>query len=148
MPYRRESFVAFPMPTTPPRPTLPTLFGIPNCDTVKRARAWLSAQGMEHRFHDFKKSGVPPERLDAWLAAAGWQRVVNRQGSTWRKLAPADQAAVVDAASARALLLAQPSIIKRPVVDWPDGSVTVGLDTLQAIATAAAAAGPPAPAGR
>jgi Spx/MgsR family transcriptional regulator len=130
------------MPTSAALPALPTLFGIPNCDTVKRARAWLTAQGVEHRFHDFKKAGVPPERLDAWLAAAGWQRLVNRQGSTWRKLAAADQAAVADSASARALLLAQPSIVKRPVVDWPDGSVTVGLDSLQAKVAAADAAMP------
>ncbi len=120
----------------PDIPPQPTLFGIPNCDTVKRARAWLTAQGLEHRFHDFKKAGVPHERLDAWLASAGWQVLVNRQGSTWRKLAPADQAAVTGDASARALLLAQPSIIKRPVVDWPDGSITVGLDSLQAKAAA------------
>lgn len=123
-----------PPPVLPP---LPTLFGIPNCDTVQRARAWLTAQGVEHRFHDLRKSGVPPERLDAWLASAGWQRLVNRQGSTWRKVPSADQAAVHDAASARALLLAQPNIIKRPVVDWPDGVVTVGLDSLQAKVAAA-----------
>jgi Spx/MgsR family transcriptional regulator len=132
--------------TSPPAlPPLPTLFGIPNCDTVKRARAWLTAQGVEHRFHDFKKAGVPADRLDAWLAGAGWQRLVNRQGSTWRKLAPAEQAAVADTASARALLLDHPSIVKRPVVDWPDGSVTVGLDSLQAKVAAADAATAVAP---
>jgi Spx/MgsR family transcriptional regulator len=109
-----------------------TLHGIPNCDTVKQSRAWLALQGLDHVFHDFKKAGVPPERLDAWLAAAGWQALVNRQGTTWRKLDAAAQAAVVDAASARSLLLAQPSLIKRPVVDWPDGSVSVGLAALQA----------------
>ena len=112
------------------------LYGIPNCDMVKRARAWLTAQGVDHAFHDFKKAGVPPERLDAWLATAGWQTLVNRQGSTWRKLNAAAQAAVVDAASARAQLLAQPSLIKRPLVEWPDGSVSVGFDALQAKAAA------------
>lgn len=105
-----------------------TLYGIPNCDTVKRARAWLAGRGAEARFHDFKKQGLPEARLDAWLAAAGWERVVNRQGTTWRKLDLAAREAVVDAASARALLLAQPSIVKRPVVEWPDGAVTVGFD--------------------
>ncbi len=104
------------------------LFGIPNCDTVKRARAWLAQQGVEVVFHDFKKAGVPPEGLDGWIAALGWQPLVNRQGSTWRKLDTAAQTAVVDAASARALMLAQPSVIKRPVVEWPDGAVTVGFD--------------------
>lgn len=104
-----------------------TLYGIPNCDTVKRARAWLAEHGVSHHFHDFKKAGVPPERLDAWLAAAGWERLLNRQGTTWRKLAPADQARVTGPDGARALMLAQPSVIKRPVVEWGKG-VSVGFD--------------------
>lgn len=105
-----------------------TLHGISNCDTVKRARAWLAARAAEVPFHDFKKSGVPAERLDRWLANVGWEKLLNRQGSTWRRLDEAARAAVTDAASARALMLAQPSVIKRPVVDWPDGSTTVGFD--------------------
>jgi Spx/MgsR family transcriptional regulator len=104
------------------------LYGIPNCDTVKRARAWLAGHGAQAQFHDFRKAGVPPEALDAWIAALGWQRLLNRQGSTWRKLDEPVKAAVVDAASARALMLAQPSVIKRPVVLWPDGAITVGFD--------------------
>ena len=104
------------------------LYGIPNCDTVKRARAWLAEQGIEHQFHDFKKAGVPPERLDAWIASAGWETVLNRKGTMWRKLSDAEREAVVDAASARVVMLAQPSVIKRPVVEWPDGRVTVGFD--------------------
>jgi Spx/MgsR family transcriptional regulator len=104
------------------------VYGIPNCDTVKKARAWLDGQGVAHAFHDFKKAGVPADRLAAWQQAAGWEKLVNRQGTTWRKLDPAAQAAVVDAASAAALLQAQPSVIKRPVVEWPDGAVTVGFD--------------------
>lgn len=103
------------------------LYGIPNCDSVKQGRAWLAARGDAHVFHDFKTLGVPPERLDAWLHALGWAPLLNRQGTTWRKLAPEVQAAVVDAASARALMLAQPSLIKRPVVEWADGRITVGL---------------------
>jgi len=109
-------------------PSTPVLYGIPNCDSVKRARAWLTAQGRAHEFHDFKKLGLPTQRLEAWLLAPGWTTLLNRQGSTWRKLDPAAQAQVVDAASAKALMLAQPSVIKRPVVDWPDGSTTVGFD--------------------
>lgn len=104
------------------------LYGIPNCDTVKRARAWLTAQGVVHGFHDFKKDGVPPQRLDAWLAAAGWEKLLNRQGTSWRKLDEALRAGVTDAAAARAVMLAQPSTIKRPVVEWPDGRITVGFD--------------------
>ncbi len=105
-----------------------TVYGIPHCDTVKRARAWLAARGVEAAFHDFKKAGVPPEALDAWLAALGWERLLNRQGTTWRKLDDATKAAVTDAASARALMLAQPSVIRRPVVRWGDGALTVGFD--------------------
>jgi Spx/MgsR family transcriptional regulator len=103
-----------------------TLYGIPNCDTVKKARAWLTEHAVPYQFHDFKKQGVPPAQLDAWLQAVGWETLVNRKGTMWRKLDAAVQAAVVDAASARALVLTQASIIKRPVVVWPDGSVTVG----------------------
>ena len=88
-----------------------TLYGIPNCDTVKKARAWLAERGVDHAFHDFKKQGVPPEHLARWLAAAGWDKVLNRQGTTWRKLDAAAQAAVHDAASAADLLLREPSAI-------------------------------------
>jgi Spx/MgsR family transcriptional regulator len=104
------------------------VYGIPNCDTVKRARAWLAERGIGHAFHDFKKGGVPPARLDAWVAALGWQPLVNRKGTMWRRLDPALQQAVVDAASACALMRAQPSVIKRPVVEWDDGAITVGFD--------------------
>ena len=104
------------------------LYGIPNCDTVKKARAWLAERGATVQFHDFKKQGVPQDALDQWLQSVGWQKLLNRQGTTWRKLDAAAQAAVTDAASARALMLAQPSVIKRPVVRWPGGAITVGFD--------------------
>jgi arsenate reductase len=104
------------------------LYGIANCDTVKKARAWLQANEREVRFHDFKKAGVPVDRLGAWVRAAGWERLVNRQGTTWRKLDDALRASVLDAASAERLMLAQPSVIKRPVVEWADGAITVGFD--------------------
>jgi arsenate reductase (glutaredoxin) len=104
-----------------------TLYGIPNCDTVKKARAWLTEHGVDHVFHDFKKQGVPEAALDHWLASAGWERVLNRKGTTWRQLDAAARDAVTDATSARALMLAQPSVIKRPVVQWAD-AVTVGFD--------------------
>lgn len=94
------------------------LYGIPNCDTVKKARVWLDTQAHAYTFHDFKKAGVPAAEVDKWIAAVGWEKLVNRKGTTWRKLDPAAQAAVVDAASAKALMLAEPSVIKRPVVDW------------------------------
>lgn len=102
-----------------------TLYGISNCDTVKKARAWLNAQGQAHVFHDFKKQGVPADRLDAWLHTLGWERLLNRQGTTWRKLDEATRSGVTDSASARALMLQQPSVIKRPVLEW-GSDTTVG----------------------
>ncbi|MDD2881707.1 MAG: ArsC family reductase [Rhodoferax sp.] len=105
-----------------------TVYGIPNCDTVKKAHSWLTTQGVAYIFHDFKKQGVPAALLPQWLAAVGWQTLVNRKGTTWRKLDEATRLAVVDDASATALMLANPSVIKRPVVVWGDGSISVGFD--------------------
>jgi Spx/MgsR family transcriptional regulator len=105
-----------------------TLYGIPNCDTVKRARAWLAGQGVAVRFHDFKREGVPAPRLDAWLDAAGWERLLNRKGTAWRALDEPTRGGVVDRSSARAVMLAHASTIKRPVVEWPGAAVSVGFD--------------------
>ena len=105
-----------------------TLYGIPTCDTVKKARAWLTANGAEHSFHDFKKQGVPKGELPFWIQAVGWETLLNRKGTTWRKLDDATRDAVVDAPSAQALMLTQASVIKRPVVQWADGTITVGFD--------------------
>ena len=105
-----------------------TLYGIPNCDTVKKARSWLQTNGIEAQFVDFKKGGVPPQRLDAWLAALGWEALLNRKGTTWRQLDESLRTSVVDAGSARRLMLAQASVIKRPVVEWDDARITVGFD--------------------
>ena len=105
-----------------------TLYGISNCDTVKRARAWLAEHGVTHAFHDFKKAGVPEPGLDSWLAAAGWERLLNRKGTAWRALPDALKDGVIDAASARAVMLQHASTIKRPVVDWGGGRITVGFD--------------------
>ncbi|PZP29670.1 MAG: ArsC family reductase [Roseateles depolymerans] len=108
-----------------------TVYGISNCDTVKRARAWLADAGLEVEFHDYKKQGVPAELLPAWLAAFGRDKLVNRAGTTWRKLDEATKAAVVDDASAIALMRAEPSVIKRPVVRWDDGRLTLGFSAEQ-----------------
>ena len=93
-----------------------TVYGIPNCDSVKKARVWLTDHGVDYVFHDFKKQGVPAEAIDTWLQAVDWEVLVNRKGTTWRKLDADTQARVVDAASARALMLEHTSVIKRPVV--------------------------------
>jgi Spx/MgsR family transcriptional regulator len=104
-----------------------TLYGIPNCDTVKKARAWLTQHGVAYRFHDFKKDGVSGAQLDRWIEELGWEKLVNRQGTTWRKLDPAVQSGVTDAKSARQVMLENVSVIKRPVVEWGARS-TVGFD--------------------
>ena len=104
----------------------PIVYGIPNCSSVKKAREWLTEQGQDYEFHDFKKQGVPAAPLAHWVQACGWEVLLNRKGTTWRQLDTATQAAVHDAASAQTLMLAQPSIIKRPVIAWPSGAITVG----------------------
>lgn len=104
------------------------LYGIPNCDSVRKARAWLAEHGLAHAFHDFKKAGVPEDRLQAWLAGVGLEVLLNRRGSAWRGLDEVVRARVVDAASAAAVMRQWPSVIKRPVVEWADGRITVGFD--------------------
>lgn len=91
------------------------LYGIPNCDTIKKARAWLTAQGLDYRFHDYKKEGVDRQLLAAWCDAAGWETLLNRRGTTWRRLAEADREGV-DRERALELMVANPSLIKRPVL--------------------------------
>ena len=97
-----------------------TLYGIPNCDTVKKARKWLDAQGIAYTFHDYKKTGADPAKLTAWVDAKGWETVLNRAGTTFRKLPDADREGL-DAGKAVALMAAHTSTIKRPVVEYPGG---------------------------
>lgn len=107
-----------------------TVYGIANCDTVKKARAWLAERGIDCVFHDHKKFGVPLAPLERWMHSVGWEMLINRKGTTWRKLDTDQQAAVHDAASARELMLAQPSVIRRPVLEHP-GGLLVGFDAEQ-----------------
>ena len=93
-----------------------TLYGIPNCDTVKKARNWLDARALTHTFHNFKKDGVTPGLIEAWLRDNDWEALINRKGTTWRTLDDARKAGVVDAPSAIALMCEAPSVIKRPVL--------------------------------
>jgi Spx/MgsR family transcriptional regulator len=92
------------------------VFGIPNCSSVKKARVWLDEHGVPYDFHDFKKQGLPESALDSWLQAVGHEVLLNRKGTTWRGLSATEQASVVDQASARAVLLKYPSLVKRPVL--------------------------------
>ena len=97
-----------------------TIYGIPNCDTVKKARAWLDAQGVAYAFHDYKKAGADPAQIARWIAHAGLGTVLNRAGTTFRKLDDA-QKADLDAARATALMTDHPSLIKRPIAEYPGG---------------------------
>lgn len=95
------------------------LYGIPNCDTVKKARAWLDAHGVAYDFQDYKKAGIDAEELRGWIDELGWETVLNRAGTTFRKL-PNGAKTSLDADKAVALMLEQPSMIKRPILDLGD----------------------------
>jgi len=100
------------------------LYGIRNCDTVKKARAWLDQRGVEYRFHDYKVAGIDKARLDRWCGEVGWEALLNRAGTTYRKLADSEKENLTQE-RAKALMLAQPSVIKRPVVEL-NGKLLVG----------------------
>ena len=107
------------------------LYGIPNCDSVKKARAWLTEHGLAHRFHDFKKDGLPTPQLRQWLSNLGWEVVINRKGTSWRGLDEASKASLQDATSAEALAVQNASLIKRPIVEWGPahgGGTSAGFD--------------------
>jgi Spx/MgsR family transcriptional regulator len=97
-----------------------TLYGIPNCDTVKKARTWLDKRGVVYAFHDYKKQGADPSRIAGWVGEVGWEKVLNRAGTTFRKLPDADRDGL-DAKKAVQVMAANPSAIKRPVVEYPGG---------------------------
>jgi len=100
------------------------MYGIKNCDTIKKARAWLEVRGVKYEFHDYKSAGIERDRLECWCKEVGWEALLNRAGATFRKLPDADKK-VSDARKAIALMLAQPSMIKRPVLDL-GGDLLVG----------------------
>ena len=104
-----------------------TLYGIPNCDTVKKARTWLEQAGLSYQFHDFKKAGLDKTTVSAWLKEVPWEILVNKKGTTWRGLPDATKALVIDATSATALMLENTSVIKRPVL-CTNNQVLVGFD--------------------
>ena len=103
------------------------IYGIPNCDTVRKALAWLNQHGIAYHFHNLKTEGISTQRLQAWVGQVGWEKLLNRKGTTWRRLPAHLQTAVSDAASAQALMQAQTSIIKRPVVEGAS-ELIVGFD--------------------
>ena len=105
------------------------LYGIKNCDTVKKARKWLDENGVDYQFHDFKKDGLDDPLLSRWEKALGWEALVNRRGTTWRKL-PEEVRDTISAQSAHSIMLENPSIIKRPVVERGD-EVRVGFNAAE-----------------
>jgi arsenate reductase len=106
-----------------------TLYGIKNCDTMKKARAWLEANGVAYAFHDYKAQGIDRKRLESWVRSLGWETLLNRAGTTFRKLPEADKTGL-DEGRALALMLEQPSMIKRPVLDL-GGRLVVGFKAEQ-----------------
>src|SRR5690606_37792189 len=105
----------------------PTIHGIKNCDTMKKTFAWFDGAGVAYDFHDYKKSGIDAATLTRWCERLGWEALINKRGATWRKLSP-EQQAIADTAAAIALMRAQPSLIRRPVVESPQGGLVVGFD--------------------
>jgi Spx/MgsR family transcriptional regulator len=101
------------------------IYGIKNCDTMKKARAWLDKHGIDYAFHDYKTAGIEREKLERWVAKAGWDVLLNRAGTTFRKLADKDKEDVTEK-KAIALMLKQPSMIKRPVIELGAGKLLVG----------------------
>jgi Spx/MgsR family transcriptional regulator len=106
-----------------------TMFGIPNCDTVKKARAWLNEQGVAYDFHDYKKAGADAGKLAAWIEKFGWEKVLNRAGTTFKKL-PEDMKADLDGVKAIAIMIENPSAIKRPIVEY-DGGALLGFNAAE-----------------
>lgn len=102
-----------------------TIYGIKNCDTMKKARAWLDSHGVDHAFHDYKTAGIERERLERWANKAGWEALLNKAGTTFKKLPDKDKEGLTEK-KAIALMLAQPSMIKRPVLDLGGGKLLVG----------------------
>lgn len=101
-----------------------TIYGIPNCTTMQKARAWLDARGIAYAFHDYKKAGAPLPLLEGWAERLGWEKLLNRSGLTWRRLPEAERAGL-DGSRALALMHAHPTLIRRPVLDR-DGALLAG----------------------
>jgi len=101
-----------------------TLYAIPNCDTVKKARVWLAEHGIDYQFHDYKKQGIDRKTIEQWLTQKPWEELLNRAGTTWKKLPDTDKP--TDAESAIALMLEKPSVIRRPLIEQNGQIVALG----------------------
>ncbi|WP_443937808.1 Spx/MgsR family RNA polymerase-binding regulatory protein [Pedobacter sp. MW01-1-1] len=115
-------------PNTEKLKNIMVVYGIPNCNTVKKAIDWLKENNLEFEFHDFKKKGISPEKLNQWCATFGWEVVLNRKGLTWKKLSKEQQAEIKSQEDAVAYLLQNTSAIKRPVIEKDNDAVFIGFD--------------------
>ena len=106
-----------------------TLYGIPNCNTVKKAIDWLKKNGIAHQFYDYKKKGITETKLQEWVAQIGWERLVNKRGTTWKGLDETLQFTITDNQAAIGLMLEKTSVIKRPIIENGNKFVAVGFDT-------------------
>jgi len=105
-----------------------TIYGIPNCNTIKKTRSWFEQHHIPYSFHDYRKDGITREKLRAWCREVNWEKLLNRQSTSWRKLDPETQAGITTAAKAITVLLEHPTLIKRPVIEKDDSIVQVGFD--------------------
>jgi arsenate reductase (glutaredoxin) len=106
-----------------------TLYGIPNCDTVKKARTWLDKNGVEYHFHDYKKEGITAERINEWYKQFPWDKIVNKASTTWKELSDAEKAAITDGKSAVDLIMSKNSVVKRPLIEDASGkAVALGFN--------------------
>jgi arsenate reductase len=105
-----------------------TLYGIPNCNTVKKAIDWLKKNEIDFQFHDYKKKGIDEEKLQEWIAQVGWERLVNKRGTTWKGLGEAVQASIINEASAINLMVSKTSVIKRPLIEFERKIAALGYD--------------------
>ena len=104
------------------------LYGIPNCNTVKKAQTWLKENGFEYEFHDFKKKGITEDKLKEWCGTFGWERILNKKGTTWKKISPEEQASIIDRDATVKFLTQYTSAIKRPVLEVNGKAMTIGFD--------------------
>lgn len=114
--------------TASSQPTIPTLYGIKNCDTIKKARRWLDDQRIDYRFHDYRVDGLDMPLLSAFVNELGWEALLNTRGTTWRRLDEAQRAAITTADAAMALMLEMPAIIKRPLLCAPGKPMLLGFN--------------------
>ncbi|CNK25157.1 A glutathione-dependent thiol reductase [Yersinia frederiksenii] len=115
------------MSDNPATPSL-RLYGIKNCDTIKKARRWLEEQGIAYQFHDYRVDGLSDERLQGFINKLGWEPLLNTRGTTWRKLPQAQRDTITDAPTAKVLMLEQPAIIKRPLLEATNGAMLLGFN--------------------